>query len=64
MPLGLVVQPMADESKGRSVPVVNLGSAGIVRCRRCRTYMNPYVQWTDGGRRGGGVGRGGGYLRG
>lgn len=51
MPLGLVVQPMADESKGRSVPVVNLGSAGIVRCRRCRTYMNPYVQWTDGGRR-------------
>lgn len=51
MPLGLVVQPMADEVKGRQVPVVNLGTAGIVRCRRCRTYMNPFVHWADSGRR-------------
>ena len=33
------------------VPVVPLTAAGIVRCRRCRTYVNPFVQWTDGGRR-------------
>jgi len=51
LPIGLVVHPMADEAYGRSVPVVNLGSAGIVRCRSCRTYMNPFVQWTDAGRR-------------
>ena len=33
------------------VPVVPLTAAGIVRCRRCRTYINPFVQWVDGGRR-------------
>jgi Sec23/Sec24 zinc finger len=27
-----------------------MGSAGIVRCKRCRTYINPFVTWTDGGR--------------
>ena len=26
-------------------------STGIVRCRRCRTYINPFVQFIDGGRR-------------
>lgn len=30
--------------------MVNLGSAGIVRCKRCRTYINPFVRWIDGGR--------------
>ncbi|KAK9811733.1 hypothetical protein WJX72_009241 [[Myrmecia] bisecta] len=48
LPLGAIVHPLADP---QDVPVVNLGSAGIVRCKRCRTYMNPFVQWTDGGRR-------------
>ncbi|GIL72053.1 hypothetical protein Vretimale_545 [Volvox reticuliferus] len=51
MPLGVIVQPMADECHGRTVPVVQLSQAGIVRCRRCRTYMNPFIQWTDAGRR-------------
>eukprot|EP00198_Chlamydomonas_reinhardtii_P012637 XP_001701974.1 COP-II coat subunit [Chlamydomonas reinhardtii] len=51
LPLGVVVHPMADEFYGRQVPVVQLSSAGIVRCRRCRTYMNPFIQWTDAGRR-------------
>ncbi|GFH07061.1 COP-II coat subunit [Haematococcus lacustris] len=51
LPLGAIVQPMADESKGRQVPVVSLGSAGIIRCKRCRTYMNPFMTWTDGGRK-------------
>jgi len=42
---------MADDALGTPVPVVPLGGAGIVRCRRCRTYVNPFVQWLDGGRR-------------
>ena len=33
------------------VPVVNFGAGGIIRCRRCRTYVNPYVTFTDGGRK-------------
>jgi protein transport protein SEC24 len=32
------------------VPVVNFVGT-IVRCRRCRTYINAYVMFTDGGRR-------------
>jgi Sec23/Sec24 zinc finger len=35
---------------GRPVAVSSMGSAGIVRCKRCRTYINPFVTWTDGGR--------------
>jgi protein transport protein SEC24 len=33
------------------VDVVDFGSTGIVRCKRCRTYINPFVTWTDNGRR-------------
>eukprot|EP00898_Chlorokybus_atmophyticus_P002080 jgi/Chlat1/2873/Chrsp195S03018 len=50
LPLGAVCHPLA-ESPGDEVPIVNFGTSGIVRCRRCRTYINPYVQFTDGGRR-------------
>ena len=49
LPLGIIVHPMSP--LGPEVPVVDLGGAGIVRCRRCRTYVNPYVGFTDGGRR-------------
>lgn len=31
--------------------MVNFGAAGIIRCRRCRTYVNPYVTFTDAGRK-------------
>lgn len=33
------------------VPVVNFVTTGIIRCRRCRTYVNPYVAFTDSGRK-------------
>lgn len=49
MPLGVLVHPLAGDPG--DVPVVCPDSAGIVRCRRCRTYINPFVQWSDGGRR-------------
>ncbi|KAK9850792.1 hypothetical protein WJX84_010745 [Apatococcus fuscideae] len=49
LPLGAVVQPLGDP---QDVPVVQPpGNGGIVRCKRCRTYMNPYMHWSDGGRR-------------
>ncbi|KAK9861048.1 hypothetical protein WJX84_009471 [Apatococcus fuscideae] len=49
LPLGAIVQPLANP---QDVPIVAPpGSAGIVRCKRCRTYMNPYMHWGDGGRR-------------
>ena len=33
------------------VPIVNFTATGVVRCRRCRTYVNPYVKFTEGGRK-------------
>jgi len=49
LPVGAVLQPLARSDV--EVPVVNFGSSGVVRCRRCRTYINPFVSFTDGGRR-------------
>lgn len=53
IPLGVVVSPMAGDvgTTNDDVEVVDFGSTGIVRCKRCRTYINPYATWTDGGRR-------------
>uniref|UniRef100_A0A0C9RQX6 TSA: Wollemia nobilis Ref_Wollemi_Transcript_911_3688 transcribed RNA sequence n=1 Tax=Wollemia nobilis TaxID=56998 RepID=A0A0C9RQX6_9CONI len=51
LPLGAVVHPLAEPPDGEEIPVVDFGPSGIVRCRRCRTYINPYVTFTDGGRR-------------
>jgi protein transport protein SEC24 len=48
LPIGAVVHPLADP---QDVPLIPLGPAGIVRCKRCRTYVNPFVTWVDGGRR-------------
>jgi protein transport protein SEC24 len=47
LPTGLIVHPMAEP---QDLPVIGLDAGGIVRCRRCRTYINPFVTWTDGGR--------------
>lgn len=51
LPLGAVIQPLADPGQGDTIPVVNFGTTGIVRCRRCRTYINFSCRFTDGGRR-------------
>ncbi|KAM7274132.1 hypothetical protein ACFE04_028796 [Oxalis oulophora] len=50
LPLGAVVCPLAEAPDGEEVPIVNF-AGGIVRCRRCRTYVNPYVTFTDAGRK-------------
>ena len=53
IPLGVTVSPMQGDvgTGNEEVEVVDFGSTGIVRCKRCRTYINPFVVWTDGGRR-------------
>ncbi|CEG45436.1 coatomer copii [Plasmopara halstedii] len=48
---GLIIRPLAPSDDGRDLDVVNFGPTGVVRCRHCRTYMNPFVQWVDNGRR-------------
>ncbi|AQK42665.1 Protein transport protein Sec24-like [Zea mays] len=51
LPLGAVVHPLAESPDGEEVPVINFGSAGVIRCRRCRTYINPYATFADAGRK-------------
>lgn len=52
LPLGAIIQPMAEVSAHEEpIPVVNFGRVGVVRCRHCRTYINPFVSFTEGGRR-------------
>lgn len=52
VPLGGVLRPLAPPTPGEEeVPVIHPGAAGIVRCKRCRTYINAHVSWLDNGRR-------------
>ncbi|XP_072957641.1 protein transport protein SEC24 A-like isoform X1 [Typha angustifolia] len=51
LPLGAVVHPLAEGPDEEAVPIVNFGPAGVIRCRRCRIYINPYVTFTDAGRK-------------
>lgn len=46
LPLGLVMHPFRDMSSLHTI-----SSTTIVRCRSCRTYINPFVQFMDSGRR-------------
>jgi len=50
LPLALVITPYRSLNEGEeAVPLVT--DTVIARCRRCRTYINPYVQFIDGGNR-------------
>ncbi|XP_052169871.1 protein transport protein Sec24-like At3g07100 [Diospyros lotus] len=51
LPLGAIVCPLAETPDGNEVPVVNFAPTGIIRCRKCRAYVNPYVTFMDGGRK-------------
>ncbi|KAL9054192.1 MAG: hypothetical protein Q9162_004300 [Coniocarpon cinnabarinum] len=50
IPLGLILQPLAPQQDGEQpVPVVDFGDQGPPRCRRCRTYINPFMVFRSGG---------------
>ncbi|TFK72080.1 CPII coat sec24 protein [Pluteus cervinus] len=50
VPLALVITPYRSVKEGEEqVPLVT--DTVIARCRRCRMYINPYVQFIDGGNR-------------
>ncbi|KAF7818002.1 protein transport protein Sec24-like [Senna tora] len=51
LPLGAVVCPLAEAPDEEEVPIINFASSTVIRCRRCRTYVNPYVTFTDAGRK-------------
>ena len=50
LPLGLLLQPFAAPQEGEQlIPVLDFGEAGPPRCRRCRTYINPFMTFRSGG---------------
>ncbi|KAK9760738.1 COPII coat Sec23p-Sfb3p heterodimer component [Basidiobolus ranarum] len=52
LPLGMVIQPLAELRHDEApVEVVDFGEAGPIRCNRCQGYINPFVTFTDGGRK-------------
>ena len=50
LPLGAIAHPFAEPPEGAPLPVIQLENYGIIRCRRCRTYINPFMQWSEDGR--------------
>ncbi|KAL0234988.1 hypothetical protein GEMRC1_001570 [Eukaryota sp. GEM-RC1] len=52
LPTGCMITPFPESSNPSiSVPRINLGKASPLRCTHCRTYVNPYFEFHDGGRR-------------
>ena len=51
LPLGLVLQPLAATTQPgeQPIPVLDFGEPGPPRCRRCRTYINPFMSFRSGG---------------
>jgi protein transport protein SEC24 len=50
LPLGLILQPLAPLQEGEQpVPVLDFGETGPPRCRRCRSYINPFMTFKSGG---------------
>lgn len=47
---GLVVRPFATPpSSEPAPPLVTFTDENVVRCKKCRAYINPYVKFADGG---------------
>ncbi|BFZ03064.1 hypothetical protein BsWGS_06104 [Bradybaena similaris] len=52
IPFALALTPFAElEPQEQTPPLVDLGELGPVRCKRCKAYMNSFMQFIDGGRR-------------
>ncbi|PWY92553.1 Sec23/Sec24 family protein [Aspergillus heteromorphus CBS 117.55] len=50
LPLGMILQPLARLDPGEQpIPVLDFGAAGPPRCRRCRSYINPFMSFRSGG---------------
>jgi len=50
VPTGGILRPFTQPEEG-DVDLIRPGAGGIVRCHRCRTYINPFVAWLDNGRK-------------
>ena len=56
IPFGFIVQPFAEpypheyeEELQGQIPYVDYGDEGPFRCYRCKGYVNPFMEFVDGG---------------
>eukprot|EP00494_Astrolonche_serrata_P025084 UN25345 len=47
MPAGVLLQPLNDHSFLPEVECVNFKNLGVLRCRSCRAYINPFIQFVN-----------------
>ncbi|CAG8568852.1 15714_t:CDS:10 [Acaulospora morrowiae] len=52
LPLGIIIQPLA-KLKNDEAPIelVDFREQGPIRCMRCKTYINPFVIFVEGGQK-------------
>ncbi len=52
LPIALAINPFATlNADENEPPISNLGELGPVRCKRCKAYMSPFMNFIDNGRR-------------
>ena len=52
VPIGGILRPLAPPGpEDDEIDVIQPGAAGIVRCKKCRMYINPFSAWLENGRR-------------
>ena len=54
VPLGVILRPLADppsSAAAQPLPIINPAHTGVVRCKECRAYINPFAPFLDGGAR-------------
>ncbi|VDP65063.1 unnamed protein product, partial [Schistosoma mattheei] len=52
IPFSLTISPFAvQHTEDMNVVISDMGPQGPVRCVRCKAYMNPFMNFIDGGRR-------------
>ena len=50
-PFGIILQPLAEPTQDEEqVAIIDYSAQGPFRCSRCKAYINPHFQWSDGGR--------------
>lgn len=50
LPLSILLQPLADlKPEEGSTPIIDCTNGSVPRCHRCRAYINPCMQFINGG---------------
>lgn len=51
IPIGGIIRPINDDigTNNTQLPIAVYGQESVVRCKDCRSYMNPYVQFLSNG---------------